>query len=128
MKKQYKIFILDDDKNIRRMIEVHLKKDKIYESMHASNGESCLKILQEEVPDLILLDIQMPGIDGIETLEQIKQQYSRIPIIMMSAHGTIDIAVRSMKLGAYDFITKPFSGDRLNITVRNALESNELRG
>ena len=128
MKKQYKIFIVDDDKNIRRMIEVHLKKDKIYESMHASNGESCLKILQEEVPDLILLDIQMPGIDGIETLEQIKQQYSRIPIIMMSAHGTIDIAVRSMKLGAYDFITKPFSGDRLNITVRNALESNELRG
>ena len=128
MKKQYKIFIVDDDKNIRRMIEVHLKKDKIYESMHASNGESCLKILQDEVPDLILLDIQMPGIDGIETLEQIKQQYSRIPIIMMSAHGTIDIAVRSMKLGAYDFITKPFSGDRLNITVRNALESNELRG
>ncbi len=128
MKKQYKVFIVDDDKNIRRMIEVHLKKDKVYETIHASNGESCLKILQDEVPDLILLDIQMPGIDGIETLELIKQQYSRIPIIMMSAHGTIDIAVRSMKLGAYDFITKPFSGDRLNITVRNAIESNELRG
>lgn len=126
--KKHQVLIVDDDKNIRRMIEVHLKKEKSYEAIQAANGEACLKTLQEEVPDLILLDIQMPGIDGIETLEQIKQQYSRIPIIMMSAHGTIDIAVRSMKLGAYDFITKPFSGDRLNITVRNALESNELRG
>ena len=126
--KKHQVFIVDDDKNIRRMIEVHLKKEKNYELIHAANGEACLKTLQEEVPDLILLDIQMPGIDGIETLEQIKQLYSRIPIIMMSAHGTIDIAVRSMKLGAYDFITKPFSGDRLKITVRNAVDSNELRG
>lgn len=128
MSKHHKVLVVDDDKNIRRMIEVHLKKEKMYEAIHAANGESCLRILDEEVPDLILLDIQMPGIDGIETLEQIKQQYSRIPIIMMSAHGTIDIAVRSMKLGSYDFITKPFSGDRLLITVRNAIESNELRG
>ncbi|HDL19313.1 MAG TPA: sigma-54-dependent Fis family transcriptional regulator [Bacteroidetes bacterium] len=110
------------------MIEIHLKKEKIYIPLHASNGEACLRFLREDVPDLILLDIQMPGIDGIETLQQIKQQYSRIPVIMMSAHGTIDIAVRSMKMGAYDFITKPFSGDRLLITIRNAIENNELRG
>jgi two-component system response regulator AtoC len=128
LKKEHKVLIVDDDKNIRRMIEVHLKKEKVFDAVHAANGESCLRILDEEVPDIILLDIQMPGIDGIETLEQIKKQYSRIPIIMMSAHGTIDIAVRSMKLGAYDFITKPFSGDRLLITVRNAIESSELRG
>lgn len=127
MKKKYQILIVDDDRNIRRMIEIHLKKEKIYNPLHASNGESCLKFLQEDVPDLILLDIQMPGIDGIETLQQIKKQYSRIPVVMMSAHGTIDIAVRSMKMGAYDFITKPFSGDRLLITIRNAIENNELR-
>jgi len=127
VKKKYNILIVDDDRNIRRMIEIHLKKEKVYNPLHASNGESCLKFLREDVPNLILLDIQMPGIDGIETLQQIKQQYSNIPVIMMSAHGTIDIAVRSMKMGAYDFITKPFSGDRLIITVRNAIESNELR-
>jgi two-component system response regulator AtoC len=128
VKKQYRVLIVDDDKNIRRMIEVHLKKEKIYDALHASNGEACLKVLTEDVPDLVLLDIQMPGIDGIETLEQIRQQYSRIPIVMMSAHGTIDIAVRSMKLGAYDFITKPFSGDRLLITLHNAIENSELKG
>ena len=125
--KPYKILVVDDDKNIRRMIEIHLKKEKKYEVLHAANGESCLRQLTEDVPDLVLLDIQMPGIDGIETLEKIKQQYSRLPVVMMSAHGTIDIAVRSMKLGAYDFITKPFSGDRLLITVKNAIENNELR-
>ncbi len=127
MPKPYKILVVDDDKNIRRMIEIHLKKEKSYEVLHAANGESCLRILKETVPDLVLLDIQMPGIDGIETLEQIKQQYSKLPVVMMSAHGTIDIAVRSMKLGAYDFITKPFSGERLLITVKNAIENNELR-
>ncbi len=127
MKKRYKILIVDDDRNIRRMIEIHLKKEKVYEPLHASNGEACLRFLREDVPDLILLDIQMPGIDGIETLQQIKQQLSRIPVVMMSAHGTIDIAVRSMKMGAYDFITKPFSGDRLLITINNAIENNELR-
>jgi len=127
VKKRYKILIVDDDRNIRRMIEIHLKKEKVYEPLHASNGEACLRFLREDVPDLILLDIQMPGIDGIETLQQIKQQLSRIPVVMMSAHGTIDIAVRSMKMGAYDFITKPFSGDRLLITINNAIENNELR-
>ncbi len=127
MSKKYKVLVVDDDKNIRRMIEIHLKKEKVYEVIHAANGESCLRVLREDLPDLVLLDIQMPGIDGIEALEQIKQQYSRLPVVMMSAHGTIDIAVRSMKLGAYDFITKPFSGDRLLITVKNAIENNELR-
>jgi len=127
VKKKYKVLVVDDDKNIRRMIEIHLQREKVYEVLHASNGEACLKILKEDIPDLILLDIQMPGIDGIETLEQIKHQYSRLPVVMMSAHGTIDIAVRSMKMGAYDFITKPFSGERLLVTVKNAIENNELR-
>jgi len=121
VKKKYSVLIVDDDRNIRRMIEIHLKKEKIYVTLHASNGEACLRFLREDVPDLILLDIQMPGIDGIETLQQIKQQFSKIPVVMMSAHGTIDIAVRSMKMGAYDFITKPFSGDRLLITVKNLM-------
>lgn len=127
MKKKSRILIVDDDRNIRRMIEIHLKKEKIYFPLHASNGEACLRFLREDVPDLILLDIQMPGIDGIETLQHIKQQFANIPVVMMSAHGTIDIAVRSMKMGAYDFITKPFSSDRLLITIRNAIENNELR-
>jgi two-component system response regulator AtoC len=121
------ILIVDDDKNISKMIEASLRKEKKYEIKTALNGEACLNFIQNEIPDLILLDIQMPGIDGIETLKRIKQEDSRIPVIMMTAHGTIERAVESMKLGAYDFLTKPFARDRLLVTVNNALMNSSLR-
>ena len=127
MAKEYQVLIVDDDVNIRKMIEINLRKDKIYDLISAANGESCLKIMQDTIPDLVLLDIQMPGIDGIETLRQIKQDNPKIPVVMMSAHGTIETAVKSMQLGAFDFITKPFSGDRLRLTVKNAIENSSLK-
>jgi len=125
--KIYNIFVVDDDPNIGKMIKINLKKDKSFEVQLATNGEACLKSIREEIPDLVLLDIQMPGIDGIETLKRIKEEDSRIPVVMMSAHGTIEKAVKSMKLGAYDFITKPFAGDRLLVTVQNALMTSSLQ-
>ncbi len=109
------------------MIEINLRKEKTYEVSTASNGESCLKYIGESLPELILLDIQMPGIDGIETLTRIREQEPLIPVVMMSAHGTIEKAVQSMKLGAYDFITKPFASDRLLVTVNNALINSSLK-
>ncbi len=93
----------------------------------ATNGEACLKHIREDSPDLVLLDIQMPGIDGIETLKRIREQDTIIPVVMMSAHGTIEKAVQSMRLGAYDFITKPFASDRLLVTVNNALLNFSLK-
>jgi DNA-binding NtrC family response regulator len=125
--KRYPILVVDDDKNICKMIEINLRKEKEYEVEVANSGEACLKTIQENVPDLILLDIQMPGIDGIETLKRIRDEEPRIPVVMMSAHGTIEKAVQSMKLGAYDFITKPFASDRLLVTVRNALTTSSLK-
>jgi len=127
MAKDYQVLIVDDDVNIRKMIEINLKKDRIYKIISAVNGESCLRIMHETIPDLVLLDIQMPGIDGIETLHRIKQENPKIPVVMMSAHGTIETAVKSMQLGAFDFITKPFSGDRLRLTVKNAIENSSLK-
>jgi len=109
------------------MIEASLRKERKYEVETALSGEACLRIVREDIPDLILMDIQMPGIDGIETLQKVKQEDSRIPVIMMTAHGTIERAVQSMKLGAYDFLTKPFARDRLLVTVNNALINNSLR-
>ncbi|NLP12304.1 sigma-54-dependent Fis family transcriptional regulator [bacterium] len=109
------------------MIDASLRKERKYEIQTALNGEACLKSIQESAPDLILMDIQMPGIDGIETLQKIKQEDPRIPVIMMTAHGTIERAVTSMKLGAYDFITKPFARDRLLVTVQNALLNSSLK-
>ena len=121
------VLIVDDDKNICKMIEIQLRKEKTYTVETASNGEACLKSVRESVPDLILMDIQMPGIDGIETLKRIRDIEPLIPVVMMSAHGTIEKAVESMKLGAYDFITKPFASDRLSITVNNAMINSSLK-
>ncbi len=124
---KYSILVVDDDKNIGKMIEINLRKAKEYEVRTATSGEACLKIIGEELPDLILLDIQMPGIDGIETLKRLRDIEPRIPVVMMSAHATIEKAVQSMKLGAYDFITKPFASDRLLVTVKNALMTSSLQ-
>ena len=125
--KSYQVLIVDDDKNICKMIEASLRKERKYDVQTALSGEACLRNVRESIPDIVLLDIQMPGIDGIETLKQIKQEDPRIPVVIMSAHGTIERAVRSMKLGAYDFITKPFARDRLLVTVNNALMTSSLR-
>ena len=121
------ILIVDDDKNICKMIEASLRKERKYDIKTALSGEACLKMIREEIPDLVLMDIQMPGIDGIETLNRIKQEDPRIPVVMMTAHGTIERAVKSMKLGAYDFLTKPFARDRLVVTVNNALLNSSLK-
>jgi len=124
---KHNILVVDDDKNICKMIEINLRKEKSYEVSVATNGEACLKHIRENSPDLVLLDIQMPGIDGIETLKRIRDQDTIIPVVMMSAHGTIEKAVQSMRLGAYDFITKPFASDRLLVTVNNALLNSSLK-
>ncbi len=125
--KRPSILIVDDDKNICKMIEASLRKERKYNLKTVLSGEACLKTMREELPDLVVMDIQMPGIDGIETLQRIKQEDSRIPVVMMTAHGTIERAVKSMKLGAYDFLTKPFARDRLLVTVNNALLNSSLK-
>lgn len=124
---KHPILVVDDDKNICKMIEITLRKEKSYDVISATNGEACLKIVRESPPDLVLLDIQMPGIDGIETLKRLREEEPKIPVVMMSAHGTIEKAVQSMKLGAHDFITKPFASDRLLVTVNNALMTYSLK-
>ncbi len=124
---KYSILVVDDDKNIAKMIEINLRKTRLYDIKTASSGEACLKMIREEIPDLVLLDIQMPGIDGIETLKRIRDFDPRIPAVMMSAHGSIEKAVQSMKLGAHDFISKPFASDRLLVTVKNAIITSSLQ-
>ncbi len=121
------VMIVDDDKNICKMIEASLRKEKKYNLRTVLNGEACMNLLQEVTPDLVLLDIQMPGMDGLETLKQIKEFDKRIQVVMMTAHGTIEHAVASMKAGAHDFLTKPFARDRLLVTVNNALMNSSLR-
>jgi DNA-binding NtrC family response regulator len=121
-----RVMVVDDDKNIRNLIVGILSKFD-YDIVQVSNGEAGLKRLEEGGADCVLLDLQLPGMDGIETLKAIKKQYEHLPVIIMTAHGTIEKAVSSMKLGSYDFVEKPFiPGDRLRVTVQKALETTEL--
>ena len=123
---QHSILIIDDEQDIRTAL-TGILEDEGYQVMTADSGLAGLECVQQEVPDLILLDIWMPGVDGLETLEMIKKQYPQVTIIMISGHGTIDTAVRATKLGAFDFIEKPLSLEKVLISVGNALQLQELR-
>ncbi len=119
------IFVIDDEKDIRDSLE-GVFTDEGYRVSTAENAEEALKVLSDISPDVILLDIWMPGMDGIVLLKEIKAEYDDIPVIMISGHATIDTAVKTTKLGAYDFIEKPLSLENVVLTVSHALEQRRL--
>ena len=118
---QRTILIVDDEKSICQSLGSILT-DEGYEVLTAASGEEALKIIKEELPSLVILDIWLPGIDGIETLKMIKSQYSQIRVIMISGHGTIETAVKSTKLGAFDFFEKPLSMEKVILIVNHVFE------
>lgn len=119
------ILITDDEASIRNSLREILEFEK-YEVLEAENGEEALKIIQNHPVDLVMLDIKMKGMDGMEVLKKMKELKSDLPVIMISGHGTIKIAVEATKNGAYDFLEKPPDLNRLLISVRNAINSSEL--
>ena len=119
------ILIVDDEPSILQTLG-GLLADEGFEVITASNGYEALKIIDAESPDLVLLDIWMPGIDGIETLKEIKKDNPNIPVIIITGHGTIETAVRATKLGAYDLIEKPLSIDKVIVAINNALNFRRL--
>jgi two-component system, NtrC family, nitrogen regulation response regulator NtrX len=120
------ILIVDDEEGIRTSL-AGILEDEGYRTIAAADGIEALTICARELPGLVLLDIWMPGIDGIETLKRLREQHASLNVIMMSGHGTIETAVRSTKLGAYDFIEKPLSLEKVVVTVENALAMNRLK-
>jgi two-component system nitrogen regulation response regulator NtrX len=118
---QRTILIVDDEKSICQSLGSILK-DEGYEVLTAASGEEALKIIKEEPPNLVILDIWLPGIDGIETLKMIKSQYPHIRVIMISGHGTIETAVKATKLGAFDFFEKPLSMEKVILIVNHVFE------
>jgi two-component system, NtrC family, nitrogen regulation response regulator NtrX len=119
------ILVVDDEKDIRISL-TGILEDEGYQVVTAASGVEALEKLREELPDLVFLDIWMPGMDGLETLEKIKNLQPLITVIMISGHGTIETAVRATKLGAFDFIEKPLSLDKVLIAVANALRMKDL--
>jgi len=121
-----KILVVDDEDSIRTSL-AGILEDEGFRVMYANDGITALEVLRKDLPDLVLLDIWMPRVDGIETLRQIKELYPSLAVIMMSGHGTIETAVKSTKMGAYDFIEKPLSLEKLLVCVRNALGMMRLK-
>ncbi len=119
------ILIVDDEPTIQQSLSGILS-DEGFETLIASNGYEALQIIQAESPDLVLLDIWMPGIDGIETLKEIKKENPHIQVIIITGHGTIETAVKATKLGAFDLIEKPLSFDKIIVSISNALNFRRL--
>lgn len=120
------ILIIDDEKDIRTSL-TGILEDEGYHVTSAASGAEGIEMAGLELPDLVLLDIWMPGMDGLETLERLKAQFPQVTIIMISGHGTIETAVRATKLGAFDFIEKPLSLEKVLISVANALQLQKLK-
>ena len=122
-----KILIIEDEEPIRRvLVRILLEEDSSFEIQEASDGKKGLDLIKKESFDLVLCDIKMPIIDGIDLLQRTRKINTLLPFIMLTGHGNIETAVESMKLGAYDFISKPPDLNRLINSVRNALEKKEL--
>ncbi len=121
-----RILLADDEEDIRDVLSIYLS-DMGYDVMTAKDGQQALELFQEEKPAIVLSDIKMPALDGIELLKRIKKQDPETEVIMITGHGDMDLAIKSLKLEACDFITKPINDDALDIALKRACEKIELR-
>lgn len=120
-----RILVIDDERSIRNTLKEILQYEK-YDVDLAEDGAQGLEQMSRNEYDIVLCDIKMPGMDGIEVLEKIQASFPDTPVVMISGHGNIDTAVESIKKGAYDYIEKPLDLNRLLITIRNAMDKSTL--
>src|SRR5689334_19416622 len=121
-----RILVIDDEAPIRDSLKMTLEYEG-YEFIGAATGQEGLALAEREAPDLVLLDVKMPGMDGIEVLERLRNMNDALPVVVVSGHGTISTAVEATKKGAFDFIEKPFPSERILVSLRNALDQRRLR-
>src|SRR5712671_655384 len=121
-----RVLVIDDEAAIRDSLRMTLEYEG-YEFLSAATGQEGLAVAERDAPDLVLLDVKMPGMDGIEVLERLRAINDALPVVVVSGHGTISTAVEATKKGAFDFIEKPFASERVLVSLRNALDSRQLR-
>jgi len=121
-----RILVIDDEAAIRDSLRMTLEYEG-YEFVGAATGQEGLSLADREAPDLVLLDVKMPGMDGLEVLDRLRSMNETLPVVVISGHGTISTAVEATKKGAIDFIEKPFASDRVLVSLRNALDQGRLR-
>jgi nitrogen regulation protein NR(I) len=121
------VLIVDDEPNLRKILAAQLSRDG-YDVLLAEDGEQGLALLREHHIDLVVTDLKMPKIDGMTLLREALAEQPELPIVMITAHGTVDTAVEALKLGAFDYLTKPFDKDEVRAIVGKALKTRELAG
>lgn len=121
-----RILVIDDEAAIRDSMQMILDYEG-YEVMTAATGEEGIALVEREAPDLVFLDIKMPGVDGLEVLQRLRHLVEVTPIVVISGHATISTAVEATRLGAFDFIEKPLASERVLVTVRNAVDTRRLK-
>jgi two-component system nitrogen regulation response regulator NtrX len=120
-----RILVVDDEPEIRRSVRMILEYEG-HDVQEASSGPEALALVQRDAPDLVFLDIKMPGMDGLEVLQKMREANEALPIVIISGHATVSTAVEATKLGAFDFIEKPLSSERVLVTIRNVLDQSRL--
>jgi len=121
-----RILVADDEQSMREFLDIMLKKEG-YKVSLASHGEEVLKLAERDIFDLILMDIRMPKLDGISVLKKVKSLSPETIVIMITAYASADTAIKAMKEGAYDYVTKPFKVDEIKLIIKNALEKKNLQ-
>ena len=116
-----KLLLIDDEESIIRVLSISLKSDG-YDVATASNGDEGIKLFQQESPDIVLTDIKMPGMDGIEVLKRVKKLNPDTEVIVITGHGDMDSAIEALQYGASDFINKPIRDDILTLSLDRAKE------
>ena len=123
---RHRILVIDDEAAIRDSLRMILEYDG-FECLPAPGGEEGLARIAADAPDMVILDVKMPGMDGLEVLRRIRHLDETLPVVMISGHGTVSTAVEATRLGAFDFLEKPLSTERVIVTIRNALDQRRLR-
>ncbi|HUQ88697.1 MAG TPA: response regulator, partial [Vicinamibacterales bacterium] len=121
-----RILVIDDEAAIRDSLKMTLEYDG-YDVMQAATGEEGVKLVEREAPDLVFLDIKMPGMDGLEVLQKLQHLRDVMPIVVITGNAEIQNAVEATRLGAFDFIEKPVSSERMLVSVRNAVDVRKLQ-
>src|SRR5258706_2774755 len=121
-----RILVIDDEVAIRDSLRMTLEYEG-YEFVGASTGQEGIALAERDTPDLVMLDVKMPGMDGLEVLDRLRAMNEALPVVVVSGHGSISTAVDATKKGAFDFIEKPFASERVLVSLRNALDQRRLR-
>ena len=121
-----RVLVIDDEAAIRDSLRMILEYED-YQFVGAASGQEALDLIRRERPDIALLDIKMPGMDGMEVLRKLHALDETLPIVMISGHGTTSTAVEAIRSGALDFLDKPLSSERVIVTLQNALKQSELK-